>query len=88
MGDIPDTTTRVIRAVVVETRYEGSGSLTLGFRLSRSLSPADCVGQESMVEPLPQKRSTDLSSLAWWCGPASGESPTGSADVVPVDSSL
>lgn len=53
IGEIPDTTARVIRAVVVETRYEGSGSLTLGCGLSRSLSPADCVGQESMVEPLP-----------------------------------
>ena len=53
IGEIPETTTRVIRAVVVETRYEGSGSLTLGCRLSRSRSPADSVGQESMVEPLP-----------------------------------
>ena len=41
-----------------------------------------------MVESLPQKLGIDLSLLAWWCGPASGESPTGSADVVPVDGSL
>ncbi|HEX6554944.1 MAG TPA: hypothetical protein VF026_19405 [Ktedonobacteraceae bacterium] len=46
IGEIPGTTTRVIRAVVVQTRYEGLGSLTLGCWLSRSLSPADCVGQE------------------------------------------
>ena len=41
-----------------------------------------------MVESLPQKLSIDLSLLVWWCGPASGESPTGSTDFVPLDGSL